>query len=48
MSEQLALLPAYLTGHVQLTLVALLLGTIISVPLGIAATRVRWLEQVVL
>ncbi len=48
MSEQLALLPAYLTGHVQLTLVALLLGTIISVPLGIVATRVRWLEQVVL
>ncbi len=48
MSEQLALLPAYLTGHVQLTLVALLLGTAISVPLGIVATRVRWLEQVVL
>ncbi|MEC7768192.1 MAG: ABC transporter permease, partial [Acidobacteriota bacterium] len=48
MSEQLALLPAYLTGHVQLTLVALLLGTVISVPLGIVATRVRWLEQVVL
>jgi|TARA_B100001964_G_scaffold245153_1_gene330276 osmoprotectant transport system permease protein len=47
-SEQLALLPAYLTGHVQLTLVALLLGTVISVPVGIVATRVRWLEQVVL
>jgi osmoprotectant transport system permease protein len=48
MSEQLALLPDYLTGHVQLTLVALLLGTAISVPLGIVATRVPWLEQVVL
>ena len=48
MSEQLALLPEFLTGHLQLTLVALLLGTAASVPLGIVATRVRWLEQLVL
>ncbi len=48
MSEQLALLPEYLTGHIQLTLVALLLGTGLSVPLGIVATRVRWLERIVL
>lgn len=48
MSDQLALLPANLTGHIQLTLVALLLGVAISVPLGIVATRVRWLEQLVL
>ena len=48
MSEQLALLPGYLTGHIQLTLVALLLGTAVSVPLGILATRVAWLEQIAL
>ncbi|HYC54104.1 MAG TPA: ABC transporter permease/substrate-binding protein [Candidatus Binatia bacterium] len=48
MSEQLALLPAYLTGHLQITLLALLLATIVSVPLGIAATRIAWLERVAL
>ena len=45
MAEQLALLPSYLTAHLQLTLLALLLSTISSVPLGIAATRVAWLES---
>lgn len=45
MSEQLALLPGYLTGHLQLTLAALLLGIGISVPLGVVASRVRRLEQ---
>ena len=45
MSEQLALLPEYLTAHIQLTLVALLLSTAFSLPLGIAVTRARWLEQ---
>ena len=45
MSEQLALLPDYLTAHLQLTLLALLLSTVISLPLGIAATRVAWLEH---
>lgn len=44
MSEQLALLPAYLTGHLQLTLLALALSAAVSLPLGVAATRVRWLE----
>ena len=48
MSEQLALLPEYLTAHLQLTLLALLFSTTLSLPLGIAATRVRWLEQATL
>ena len=48
MSEQLALLPAYLTAHLQLTLLALLCSTAVSLPLGVAITRVRWLEQPVL
>ena len=48
MSDQLALLPAYLTGHLQLTLAALLIGIAISVPLGILAVRVKRLEQPVL
>ena len=45
MSEQLALLPEYLTAHLQLTLLALLCATAVSLPLGVAVTRVRWLEQ---
>ena len=48
MSEQLALLPGYLNAHLQLALSALLLGVLISVPLGVLAARVRWLEQPVL
>jgi osmoprotectant transport system permease protein len=48
MAEQLALLPGYLTAHLQLTLVALLLGTLVSVPLGICVTRRRSLELGVL
>ncbi len=48
MREQLALLPEYLTAHVQLTLLALLFSTIISLPLGVAATRTPWLERLVL
>lgn len=48
MREQLALLPGYLTGHLQLTLVALLLGTLFSVPLGIWITRRKSLEPGVL
>ncbi len=48
MSEQLALLPGYLTAHLQLTLIALLHRHLVSVPLGILVTRVRWLEQPVL
>ena len=45
MTELLAVLPSYLTAHLQLTLLALLLSTGVSVPLGVAATRVAWLEQ---
>jgi glycine betaine/choline ABC-type transport system substrate-binding protein/ABC-type proline/glycine betaine transport system permease subunit len=41
MREQLALLPEYLTDHLQLTLLALLLGSLLSVPLGIWSTRRR-------
>ncbi len=48
MSEQLALLPGYLTAHLQLTLAALAASTAVSVPLGLLATRVRWLEQPIL
>jgi osmoprotectant transport system permease protein len=44
-TEQLALLPEYLTAHLQLTLVALLLGITISVPLGVFVTRLGWLAQ---
>ncbi len=48
MSAQLALLPELLTAHLQLTLSALLVGVLISVPAGIAVTRIRSLEQPVL
>ncbi len=48
MREQLALLPGYLTAHLQLTLAALAASTAVSVPLGLVATRVRWLEQPIL
>jgi osmoprotectant transport system permease protein len=48
MSEQLALLPEYLTAHLQLSLLALLAAAALSLPVGIAVTRVRWLEQPVL
>lgn len=44
MSEQLALLPGLATAHMQLTLLALLCGVSLSIPLGIAATRIRALE----
>jgi osmoprotectant transport system permease protein len=47
-SEQLALLPGYLTAHLQLSLVALLLAAAFSVPLGVAVTRRRALEGPVL
>ncbi len=48
MSEQLALLPGYLTAHLQLTLVALGVGSALSIPTGIWVTRRPRLEQVVL
>ena len=45
---QLALLPGYLTAHLQLALTALMLGVLISVPLGVLVSRSWWLEQAVL
>lgn len=48
MTEQLALLPEYLTGHLRLTLLALLFATVASVPLGILASRIAWLERPIL
>ncbi|MGH8564175.1 MAG: glycine betaine ABC transporter substrate-binding protein [Gammaproteobacteria bacterium] len=48
MSEQLSLLPEYLTAHLELTLFALLLGIWISIPLGVAASRLPWLERLAL
>ncbi len=48
MSEQLALLPGYLAAHLELTLAALALGTAISLPLGIWATRHPRAEGLVL
>lgn len=48
MSEQLALLPGYLTAHLQLTLFALLLGIAFSIPAGVLVTRLRWLDKPVL
>lgn len=48
MAEQWALLPGYLTAHLQLSLSALLIGIAISVPLGVLVSRIRRLEQPVL
>lgn len=44
MDEQLAKLPMLLSAHVRLTLAALAVGLATSVPLGVLATRVRWLR----
>ncbi len=48
MSEQLALLPAYLSAHVRLTLAALAAGVLLAVPAGVLVSRVRALEAPVL
>jgi len=48
MREQLALLPGYLTAHLELSLAALAIGSALSVPLGILVTRRRSLEPGVL
>lgn len=45
MSEQLALLPARLAAHLELTLVALAIGIAVSVPLGVLASRRPRLES---
>jgi osmoprotectant transport system permease protein len=46
--EQLALLPGYLTAHLQLTLIALAVGFAISVPAGVWASRRPRAERLVL
>ncbi|QQR91748.1 MAG: ABC transporter permease/substrate-binding protein [Myxococcales bacterium] len=38
-------LPSYLSGHLSLTLTALLAGSCLSLPLGILATRAKWMER---
>jgi osmoprotectant transport system permease protein len=48
LAEQLALLPDYLGSHMVLTLSALAIGIAISLPVGLLATRVKWLEWPVL
>jgi osmoprotectant transport system permease protein len=48
MAEQLALLPGFLTAHLQLSLVALAVGAGVSVPLGVWLTRRPALEPSVL
>jgi osmoprotectant transport system permease protein len=47
-SEQLALLPEYLSAHVRLTLLALTVGVLLAVPAGVLVSRVRALEAPVL
>ena len=42
--EQLALLPLYLGNHIRLSVLAILIGIAISLPLSILATRFRRLE----
>jgi osmoprotectant transport system permease protein len=39
LQEQLQLLPVYFQGHLALTLVALFIGIVVSVPLGVIATQ---------
>lgn len=48
MVEQLLLLPGLLTAHLQLALVALLLGAAISIPLGIGVMRSKNLRTAAL
>lgn len=45
--EQLQYLPAYLGGHLRLVLIALAAGTLVSIPLGILASRHDRLESLV-
>ena len=48
MSEEWALLPAYLSAHVQLSLLALATGAVVSLPLGVMAARRPRLESAAL
>jgi osmoprotectant transport system permease protein len=47
-SDELALLPGYLLGHMQLSLLALVTGALFSIPLGVLAARRPRLESWVL
>jgi osmoprotectant transport system permease protein len=42
-SEAWSLLPGYLSAHVLLSMSAILLGLALSLPLAVAASRLRWL-----
>lgn len=46
MIDQLSLLPGYLVGHLKLSLTALFFGVLISVPLGIFASKFKNVERV--
>lgn len=48
MNEQLQLLPGYLSAHLGLTLAAILVGVLVSVPLGVLVAGSKRLEPVVL
>jgi len=48
MSDQLALLPEYLTAHLELTLFALAAGILLSIPLGVAVHCTPRMERPVL
>lgn len=48
MRDELSLLPELVTAHLALTLFPLLLGVSLSIPLGVACSRSRVLERVVL
>jgi osmoprotectant transport system permease protein len=47
-SDELALLPGYLTAHLQLSLLALVAGGLLSIPLGVFVARRPRLEGLVL
>ncbi|MFK7863174.1 MAG: ABC transporter permease/substrate-binding protein [Pseudohongiellaceae bacterium] len=45
LQEQLQLLPAYFQGHLALTLAALFLGILVSIPLGVVAAQSKRAKQ---
>ena len=46
--EQLAQLPGFLAGHLLLTVAALSVGILVSLPLGVAAARSERVSRIVL
>ncbi|MFQ5745358.1 MAG: ABC transporter permease, partial [Acidobacteriota bacterium] len=48
LQDQLELLPAYLSGHLRLTLLTLLLGTTLSISVGLLVCRTPRLQAAVL